>query len=379
MHDEPPRSAALDLAIGVVGLWLAGGFIWDSWAHLHVGVESFFTPYHGVFYSAMLVGGAILAATAVRNRRRGLRALPEAYRRAMWGVPIFFLGGVGDLIWHTIFGVEDRIEAVTSPTHLIIGFGVILFLSGPIGSALASRKALRTLVDQLPLIFSLATAMEFVRLGTSYAYDIGAARAYGPPPAFGNSPDYFTATAFALYKGGTGVLIVLVQSVILMTFALWVTTRFKTAFGFFTLLFICGDLMMAGALTNDTPLLAIQLAMGLVAGLLADALAVRLRPSALNVRALRLFAGAVPAAWFATYFALTIALEGMWWNWSLMVGSIVWSTIVGIGLSFLIEPKRPSLPGPSLVQEVDGTRIEAILRSDDLAVAVRDRGAEDRR
>ena len=342
MHPEPPRNATLDLAIGFVGLWLSGGFIWDSWAHLHVGVESFFTPYHAVFYSAMLAGGIILGVSAARNRKRGLRLLAEPYRRAMWGVPVFFVGGVGDLIWHSYFGVEDRIEAVTSPTHLIIGFGVILLLSGPIGSALASRTSLRTLRDQLPLIFALATVMEFVHLGTSYAYDVGAARAYGPAPALGASPDYFIATAFSLYKTGTGVLIVLLQSIVLAGFSIWFACRFVPAFGAFTLLFLCGDLMLAGALTNDTPLLPIRFLMALVAGLLADTLALRLRPQAARLGALRIFGAAVPAAYFATYFAATIALQGTWWNWSLIAGSVTWAAIAGAGVALLIEPRRNS-------------------------------------
>jgi hypothetical protein len=325
--------------MGVVGLWLAGGFLWDSWAHLHVGVESFFTPYHAVFYSAMLAGGIVLGASAWRNRSRGLRASSAPYRRAMWGVPLFFLGGAGDLLWHSFFGVEDRIEAVTSPTHLIIGFAVLLFLSGPIGSALAERTALRTLRSQLPLIFALATAMEFVHLGTSYAFDVGAARPLGPAPALGGSPDYFIATAFALYKAGTGVLIVIVQSLILAGFGLWLACRFAPAFGALTLLFLLGEVMMAAALTNDSPLLAVHVAMALVAGLLADTLAARMRPGASRPRALRIFGAAVPAAYFTTYFALTIVLQGTWWNWSLIVGAIVWSAIAGVGLTFLIEAK----------------------------------------
>ena len=36
-----PPDATLDLLVGVVGLWLAAGFLWDSWAHLHVAIETF--------------------------------------------------------------------------------------------------------------------------------------------------------------------------------------------------------------------------------------------------------------------------------------------------------------------------------------------------
>ncbi|HMD01503.1 MAG TPA: hypothetical protein VKG44_00935, partial [Candidatus Baltobacteraceae bacterium] len=309
---NPPRNATLDLAIGIAGLWLAAGFMWDSWAHLHVGIESFFTPYHAVFYSAMLVGAAALGLAAVANGRKGYsgrHVLPAPYQRALLGVPIFFLGGLGDLMWHSVFGVEDRVEAVTSPTHLIIGLGVVVFLSGPIGSALENRAKLTTLWDQLPLVFSLATVLEFVHLGTSYAFDPAAAAAFAPPPALAQSADYFTATTLSLYKAGSGVIIVIFQSLVVAGFAIWLTTRFKMAFGAFALLFFLGEVMLAAALANDTPMLTIHACMALAAGLVADILVMRRNPQAANMRALRYFGMLVPATYFAIYFALTIGLQ----------------------------------------------------------------------
>ena len=148
------------MLVGVCGLWLAAGFLWDSWAHLHVAIETFFTPYHAIFYSAMVAGAVILAVFARRNFAVGFTGwgmLPAAYQSALWGVPIFFAGGIGDLIWHTFFGVEDRVEAVTSPTHLIIGAGVLLVAGAPIRSALQQRGALTTRWSQQPRMFALAT------------------------------------------------------------------------------------------------------------------------------------------------------------------------------------------------------------------------------
>ena len=49
-----PRSLALDYAVGLCGIWISSGFFLDAWAHGHVPVESFFTPYHAAFYSGML-------------------------------------------------------------------------------------------------------------------------------------------------------------------------------------------------------------------------------------------------------------------------------------------------------------------------------------
>lgn len=351
MLKDPPRSPTLDFLIGIVGLWLAAGFLWDSWAHLHVGIETFFTPYHDVFYCAMLAGSTIMGIAARRNyalRYRGRHVLSLPYQRALLGIPIFFLGGIGDFFWHAFVGVENRIEAVTSPTHLIIGFGVVTVLSGPIRSALAAPARLRSLRDQLPLIFALAACSEFVHLGMSYAFDPSAARAYAPPNGFIYSADYFTATAIVLYKTGTGVMIVILESIALMGFAVWMASRFALAPGAMTLFILLADGMIATALGIGTPLLAIHLAMALVAGIVADVLIGRTRP-AQSMNALRTFGMVVPVAYFGTYFALTIALQGTWWNWNLVLGTLVWSALAGGALTFLVgERPSPSLRSVSL-------------------------------
>lgn len=335
----PPRDATLDLLIGIVGLWLAAGFLWDSWAHLHVAVETFFTPYHAIFYAAMIAGAAILVVTALRNRARGYRGrnlLPTAYQLPLLGVPVFFAGGIGDLIWHSIFGIEDRVDAVTSPTHIIIGLGVLFVTSGPIRSALGARGELRSLRDHLPLLFALAAWLEFIHLGTAYAFDPSAARIDAPPNAVLYSPDYFTAATLSLYKTGSGVAVVILQSAILMTFALWLVSRFALPPGAMTAFFLLGNGMIAAALTNDTPLLATYLAMSFAAGIVADAIVARLCPSPSRLGALRIFGLAVPVVYYATYFGVTIATGGTWWNWNLMLGALVWSACVGVGLSLLV-------------------------------------------
>jgi hypothetical protein len=327
----PPRSATLDLAIGIVGLWLASGFLWDSWAHMHVAVETFFTPYHAIFYAAMVAGALVLAVAALRNRAAGYRRgslLPATYRIPLLGIPLFFVGGVGDLIWHTIFGIEDRVDAVTSPTHLVIGLGVLLTLSAPLRSALSERDKITTLRAQLPLLFALAAWLEFIHLGTAYAFDPAAARIYAPPNGVLYSPEYFTASTLVLYKTGAGVAIVILQALILMAFALWLVTRFRLAPGALTLFFVLGNGMIAAALTNDTPLLVTYLAMSFVAGIVGDLLVARGAP-------LTLFGVVVPVTYYATYFAATLATGGAWWDWNLMLGALVWCACAGGGLALL--------------------------------------------
>src|ERR1041385_5957069 len=95
---------SFDLRMTLLAAWLLGGIYTDGWAHNHIHVETFFTPWHAILYSGFLANLIFYAVTAVRNRRAGKPWIPEGYRLAAIGVGIFAVSGVGDLIWHTIFG-----------------------------------------------------------------------------------------------------------------------------------------------------------------------------------------------------------------------------------------------------------------------------------
>jgi hypothetical protein len=102
--------------------YFVSGLYLDGWAHTHGKVDqSFFTPWHAVLYSGQLLMVMILVGMLVRNVWRGsaLRhALPGGYNLSLAGVLLWFIGGPGDLIWHTLFGIEQSVGALYSPTHL---------------------------------------------------------------------------------------------------------------------------------------------------------------------------------------------------------------------------------------------------------------------
>src|SRR5579863_5450040 len=171
MQNAAPRSLALDYAVGICGVWISGGFFLDAWAHGHVPVESFFTPYHAVFYSGMLALAIVLAAYALRSRSRGypwIDLFPRPYRLALLGIPIFAVAGIGDMLWHRILGIEEGVDALLSPTHQVLGLGIFFLASGPIRSVLADRSGRSTLARSLPLVFGLATWLILAHFGTAY-------------------------------------------------------------------------------------------------------------------------------------------------------------------------------------------------------------------
>jgi Tol biopolymer transport system component len=134
-------AGSLGFTWAVIGLagWLLGGVYLDGWAHIHLpNLETFFTPWHAVLYSGFFALFALLTLTAGRNRGRGYawrRVLPPGYGLSLAGGFIFLVGGVLDLIWHQIFGIEANTEALLSPTHLILATGIALLVTGPVRAA----------------------------------------------------------------------------------------------------------------------------------------------------------------------------------------------------------------------------------------------------
>lgn len=333
MFSQATRNKSLDFLVSICALWSACGFLLDTWAHGHVPVETFFTPYHGVAYSGIFAGALILAIYGAR------RAIPPSYRYPMLGIPLFILSGIGDLAWHTLLGIEEGVDAVLSPTHIGLGIGILLISSAPIVSALQNRDKLRTLADQLPLIFSLAAWMELLHFGTAYAFDPGAGAINAPPSTAPFTPDYLTALSIGYYKLGTGVLIVIFQSLLMSGFALFAGSRFALRAGALTLLYLLGNCATAAAFTNQTPLLASVVAMSLAGGITGDFIVGRLHPVPERPVAYRLLGICVPVAYFAAYFIVTGVTEHLWWDWNVVLGSVLWAGGIGFGLSLLSQPR----------------------------------------
>jgi hypothetical protein len=208
-------------------------------------------------------------------------------------------------------------------------------MSGPIRSALESGSELRTLWSQLPLLFSLATWLEFVHLGTAYAFDPSAAHMYAPPDPVLYSPDYFTNTTLFLYKTGTGVAVIILESLILMLFAIWLATRFRLRPGAMTVFFLFGNCIIAAALTNDTPMLLTYIVMTLAAGIAADTIIARSSTAPLAGRSLHIYGFVVPVVYYAAYFVVTLATGGVWFSPPLIGGALLWAGVCGLGMSFL--------------------------------------------
>ena len=337
------RSLGLDYAVGIVSVWIASGFFLDAWAHGHVPVETFFTPYHAVFYSGMLAMMVIYAIFVLRNRARGYSwraALPPGHRMGVLGIPIFLLAGIGDLAWHLLLGIEEGVDALLSPTHQALGLGMFFLAMGPIRSVLADRANSTTFRKQFPLILGLIAWLMLVHFGTAYAFDPGAGSTNAPPSIAHFSPNYLTAIAIGYYKVSIGVLILIFQSLLMTGFALWAISRIRLCPGSFTLLFLLANAPAAAAFTNATPLLLVTVVASLIAGIIADTLVARYDPQPEHPRAYRIFAVTLPLAYGGSYLLATLLANGLWWDWNVALGAWLWTGLVGFGLSLIGTARR---------------------------------------
>ncbi len=309
------------------GLWLMVGLCLDGWAHRHQPeLESFFTPWHAVFYAGFSASVATLAVMVIRRRSQASSlwdAVPTGYELSVVGFGIFAVGGIGDGFWHTIFGVETSVDALLSPTHLLMLVGMSMAVAAPVRDAEAERSEAGTsdaltVSSFLPVILSiglLTTGVAFFFLYANGFSNWPTTRTYIP-----NESDLLA---------GFGVLSTLASTVILLTPTLYVLRRWHTPFGAFTVIYGVVGVFMAGLDAFAEPW---QILAPLAGGLTADFVARSLRGS----RHLGLGIGLlVPlimwsVSTLATHLAWTIE-----WPPELWVGQVVMAMLTGLGLALL--------------------------------------------
>lgn len=343
---EPVGGLRFDWVVTVLNLFLAGGLFLDTWAHVHVpGLETFFTPWHAVLYAGFGAVSFALVGAVLRNRGRGREwgeAVPAGYGWSVLGVPLFLLGGVGDLLWHTFLGIEVGVEASLSPTHLLLAASLLLFFVGPFRAAVERDGGPRRQggAALLPAVIGFGLVVALFSTFTDYANPFtytSLAASFDPrlglPPAVGAELGELVI--------GSGIAGMLIQAALLTGATLTLVRRWTLPPGAVTLLValpVTAVGLAYAALLATGPLPPIVA--GLVAGVIADLLLRRLRPSTARPGALRLFAFALPALVSGCYVASVALVDGVWWSVHVWSGAIVLSGVAGVLVSFLVVPAR---------------------------------------
>lgn len=314
--DRPDR--AFDWWATLYSSWMVVGLYLDGWAHRHLhDLDTFFTPWHGVLYSGFLACAGLLTW---RRFRSG--TLPPGYGPSLLGVGIFTLGGVGDLVWHTLLGIEVDLDALLNPTHLALAAGGVLILSGPFRAEwLRQRGAAITFIQAVPMLVSLTLALSVFTFFTQFAHPLVHLWSAGPPPSHPFMPQ------------ALGIASILLQTVLMAGVVLFAVRRWALPFGSLSLVMVL-NAALVGGLENQIGFAWLAL----LSGLIADVLVWTLHPSIGRPAAFRVFASVVPATFYALYFAFLAGAAGLWWSVPTWAGSIVLAGAIGWMLSVLILP-----------------------------------------
>lgn len=349
VRTQPIAGVGFDFLMVGASIWLAVGLHLDGWAHNHIAdLETFFTPWHAVLYSGFFALSAVLVGMLLLNCLRGHQwwnAMPHGYELSLLGVPLFLFGGLGDMTWHTVFGIEEGVEALLSPTHLVLALSVVFFFTGPILAAwrrttpTTGRARWKTI---LPTLIAQGLLLSLFAFFTQYASPFATVWPGGNPPSrwFAGSTNDINQqiTEMAITIGIAGML---VQTALLMGILLLTVRRWVLPFGSVTVIIGISTVLMAAMrdqtlLTGPVPLIGV----GILTGLTADVLLRWLKPNFIRLSAVRVFAFAVPVVLYSLYFGLLVQTVGLWWSIALWTGSIVLAGVVGLLVSFLVFPPR---------------------------------------
>lgn len=316
-HRSPVRrrtTRSEDLVTIVLGLWLIAGLFLDGYAHQHLitGEEGFFTPWHAVFYGGY-AAVAVWTVELVRRRRGGtlLDRVPHGYGAAVAGVGLFGLGGIGDGLWHAAFGVETGIDALLSPTHLLLMVSLGAIVTAPYRAA--AHDALREGRGVALVSLGIGTALAAFFL--NFVWGLGDA---------GFRVPYDPATGGGEVQVIAGVGSVLVATALLTGATALALRLGRPAPGTFGLMF--GGVALAVHLAFEEE--AIGVAAAATGGLVLDG-ALRLLPSDRAALA----PGIALTAMWAIYYGLAASIHDVAWPAAISAGTVVlagvWAAVQG--------------------------------------------------
>ena len=297
---------------------MTAGLFLDGYFHQNLDgeSESFLTPWHAVFYAGF-AASALWMAGMSRRRSSGridwlLGSLPPGYEGARIGLGLFAFGGLGDALWHTALGVERGVDALLSPTHLVLFAGLVLILTAPV-------RALRCAPDAPPrpwmLVGSVTSAAALVGFFLNFAWGLGIA-AY-TRVGYNSISEVGETQVFA------GVASTIVTTVVLCGAARTLLHTGPPPAGALTVLFVVVALLVSAAFDED----AEGVVAALVAGLTLDAGVRRTNPGP------AFFVGT--AALWIVYFGLLRTLDGIEWQPEIWVGALVLNALLGYAVAVL--------------------------------------------
>ncbi len=305
--------------VGVLfGLWMVVGLFLDGWAHDNGKPESFFTPWHGLLYSGF-AAAALQAVAVIRRRRhpgRALRtAVPRGHGVTLVAVGLFAVGAAGDLLWHETLGIEVGVEALLSPTHLLLLTSGLLALSAPFRMAWTSTEdeppSLRAFLPATLSLGLMVAVMGFFLLWASPFVNDAAGNGF--VQASTEPHDHPSRDPEEL-RQVLGVASILVTTVLMAVPSHLVLRRWLPPAGTFTLLFGLVTFFLVGLAEFSQASIVLA---GVLAGGVADLVARR------------------APAWATVGSATVVLWLGYFGLYQIAEGGVVWTAPLWAGTTFL--------------------------------------------
>jgi hypothetical protein len=344
---RPRTSYRDDLVTAGLSMWFVLGLFLDAWAHNNLpGLESFFTAWHAVFYSGFAATAAWIGWLVWRNRAAGAlptASVPVGYGLGVLGLPMFAVAGAGDYAWHTVFGIEQELKILFSPTHLLLVTAMILIVTSPLRSAWADpdlppAPSLRRI---LPAVVALAFASTLVLLFLQYANALawspwGIVSALSEPSGIAAGSPVDTIHL---------VSSIAVTAVVLLAPLVLLARRWQVPVGAATLLHAAIGGLVAAITAWEAPAI---LAAVLAAGVALDLLLAWLRPAPWRRGRLLLFAALAPLVTWSGYLAAAaLAADPLDPVLELWTGVPVVAALLGLLVTVLCVPSGGLAPTPT--------------------------------
>ncbi|MEO1290129.1 MAG: hypothetical protein AAFV93_20445, partial [Chloroflexota bacterium] len=283
----------------------------------------------------------------VGKGHRFMKALPQGYILSLIGVFIFGIGGLGDMLWHIAFGIEDGIEALYSPTHLILAIGYCTVLVGVIMSAWV-RQDLKSNWHDLGWVLLTATCLlSIFTFFTQHLHFVTNFEGILSQPIGSDNQEALTTAVLSSYIIVTSLMIGLV---------LLLMKRWRLPSGAITFIFTLNSLLMGLMLILDFDsmdfvtfllLMLLMTAPTLITGIIGDVMAWRMKIGHNTPNLIRVVAtvmGVLLGGLYLSAIAILGVIDGgsFWWEIHTLAGIPTLTGLTGFLLSILVFP--PQMP-----------------------------------
>lgn len=320
------------------------GLAIDTRSHrMSAAIDTFFTREHALGYAGATACGLFMLYL-IRSRQisglTGRKSIPLGLESAVAGLGVYVVGGIGDLSWHTAFGVEQELKILFSPTHLLLMSAMLMLAFGPIRSAWMTRDLdSEGVSSNSPEALGIRAFCPIALAGGSMATVLNIFFTYASP----YEASVFTVEIPLLFQQfGTflqvaATLGVFVHTLIFFGIIMLMLRRWPLPAGTILLMLTIPALSMyvyfdyefrremvallIGAVTCEALLFAIQ----------------RIRSVRLRFR---LFGGIAPVLFWITYLALTKGSDPISWTTEQWTGTIAWTGLLGLAITVLLLPPQ---------------------------------------